>query len=136
MTKILNRVGKSRECPKCSYTLKYSWLSNLNGPLTSLYSKAGDILLVSDELMPSFGQSVCSDETFSQALIAYENWRDLTPKIEFGLRYEMRCPNCGDALTTRANLKYEDILSSRAVFLDGMTFINDKNIYRVQITIP
>ncbi|GDY27123.1 hypothetical protein [Agarivorans sp. Toyoura001] len=135
MVRILERSGKQRECPNCSFSLKYSWLSRLNRDLVSLYSLAGDAILVSESLR---GLSDCCESpelTLGSAVLSYLESRDLEVSYQFALRNELKCPKCNIALTSRSDDSYESILNSRPVFLNGMTFINDSGIYEVKVIV-
>ncbi len=131
MENILERVGKKRECPSCSYTLKYSWLSLINKDWIALYSKAGDAVLVSPEVKKLFS----SEDALAKGIPSYEKQRNFDKAYQFSVRNEMKCPSCGSALTSRCNESFEKIVNGRLVFLDGMTFINDDKKYRVQVIV-
>ncbi|WP_434985197.1 hypothetical protein [Vreelandella zhaodongensis] len=129
MTNIIKRVGKKINCPNCSHALKYSWLSRINKDWVSLYSKAGDAVLVSKELT----RAAASEGELSKGVSIYEVKHGIDAVHQFSVRNEMKCPNCNYPLTSRSGEKFEDIVGGRVVFLEGMTFINDENEYRVEI---
>ena len=131
MVNILERVGKKRECPNCSYTLKYSWLSLINKDWIALYSKAGDAVLVSSEVQKLFN----SELALAKGISNYEKQRNFDKAYQFSIKNEMKCPNCNFALTSRAGESFENIINGRLVFLDGMIFINDDKTYKVQVKI-
>ena len=133
MTRILERVGKQTTCPKCSVVIKYSWLSYLNKDLISLYSTKGDTVLVSEDLRKLSDNADLPELKLENSVLEYQEQRGLTESYGFALRNELKCPNCSFALTSRSKNTYENIISTRTIYLDGMTFINDNGIYKVKI---
>jgi DNA-directed RNA polymerase subunit RPC12/RpoP len=131
MSNILKRVGKKLSCPNCSHTLRYSWLSHINKDWISLYSKAGDTVLVSNEL----AKFAVDENELLKGISAYEKQHGIDPTHEFSLRNEMRCPNCNHPLTTRSIEEFKNLIEGRVVFLEGMTFINDEKEYQVEIDV-
>lgn len=131
MNDILERIGKKRECPNCSYDLKYSWLSLINKEWVAFYSKAGDAVLVSEKL-----KKLSTTEDFLEESISnYEKSCDFDKPHGFSLRNELKCPNCDYSLTSRSTEVFENIVNSRLIFLDGMVFINDEKTYKIKINI-
>lgn len=131
MSNILKRVGKKRDCPNCLHTLKYSWLSHINKDWISLYSKAGDTVLVSKELT----KFAVNENELLKGITDYEKQHKVDVAYAFSLRNEMRCPNCNHPLTTRSSEEFKDLIEGRVVFLEGMTFINDEKEYQVEIDV-
>lgn len=131
MKNTLKRVGKKRECPNCSHTLKYSWLSHINKNWVSLYSKAGNAVLVSNEL----ARLAVTEDELLKGILAYEKQHKIDTAYKFSVRNEMRCPSCNHPLTTRSSEEFKDLLEGRVVFLDGMIFINDEKEYQVEVDV-
>ena len=94
-----------------------------------MYSNDGHTVLVSSELMKSIG----GEELLTSSIFGYEKKCNFDKHYRFSIRNEMKCPNCNYSLTKRASQNYTEIINSRLVFLDGMTFINDEKIYKVTI---
>ena len=132
MENILRTVGKKRNCPSCSYVLKYSWLSRVNKNWISLYSNSGDTVLVSQEL----AKFAINEDQLADSIMDYEKEYGTGKWHGFSIRNEMRCPNCNQTLTTRSTAAFEELIGERVVFLDGMTFVNDEETYTVQIDAP
>ena len=63
------------------------------------------------------------------------NDRAKSSLYNFSLKNELRCPNCNIALTARENKNNEEILNSRAIYLDGMKYINDKGQFLIKIIV-
>lgn len=131
MGNILKRVGKRMNCPNCLHALNYSWLSRINKDWVSLYSKAGNAVLVSKKL----ARVAASESELSKGVLIYEKQQKIDAAHQFSIRNEMKCPNCNYSLTSRASEEFKDIIEGRVVFLEGMAFINDDKEYRVEIDI-
>ncbi len=115
--KTIERYGSEAPCQSCGKELFGSELSAMNSPYTFAYSDDGcAIVTIADDV---------------------ENDRELRRQVpsasiepsKFSISNSLNCPHCGSTLVSSGGPS----CVQRAVFLDGMHFINSSGEYLVKI---
>ncbi len=124
---ILKRRGRQKPCQNCGETLKFSWLSGMNLPLVFFYSKEGSAIFVSNDLAKQLTNSASAVET-TKVVDEFLFCKGLN-QLGFDAKNGLKCPHCGIEVSPRS----KDWRNDKAVFFDGMTYINDSQECVVQI---
>ena len=124
---ILKRRGRQKPCQKCGEPLRFSWLSGMNLPLVFFYSRDSSAIFVSNDLANHLTSSASAVET-ANVVDEFLSSKGLS-QLGFDAKNGLKCPHCGVEVSPRSKNWRDD----KAVFFDGMKYINDGQEFVVQI---
>ena len=127
----VNKYGKTKPCPGCGQELKFSWLSGMSSPHVFLYSSDSSEILVSNTLLNLYVESGENESSFENILNNYLLTHDLEDK-GFGIKNTLKCNHCKAGLSNNKDFTVASNLKDKAVYLDGMVFRTDTDVFQVK----